>query len=209
MKFGFYVFVACIALSFSAQARPVSYPGGWTFMSVNDGKRNSTHIHYSPSVNYSIGWRHDYQRENSAHIDSVQLNHLLRRWNVKHSQANLYLRSGVGVAYEHGEVAPAAFTGIAADWETRRFFTSYTNRFQWIDDVGDSFAEHRARVGIAPYIGNHGDWHTWLMLETGYDAGNKDSFSVTPLIRLFKGDNLMEAGYNLDGGVQLNFIKRF
>ena len=192
----------------AAFARPVSYPTGWTVMVMNDKDANSTHVHYSPTAKYSVGLRHEYMRDAGAHVGSVQLNNLLKRWNKKGEQANIYLKSGVGVARDDGDYSPAAFTGLATDWETRRYFTSYENRLFWADD-SEKFIKHKARVGIAPYIGDYGDLHTWLMIQTDYDAGEDDSFSVTPLVRFFKGSTLVEAGYNLDNGVQANFIQRF
>ncbi len=192
----------------AAFARPVSYPTGWTVMVMNDKDANSTHVHYSPTAKYSVGLRHEYMRDAGAHVGSVQLNNLLKRWNKKGEQANIYLKSGVGVARDDGDYSPAAFTGLATDWETRRYFTSYENRLFWADD-SEKFIKHKARVGIAPYIGDYGDLHTWLMIQTDYDAGEDDSFSVTPLLRFFKGSTLVEAGYNLDNGVQANFIQRF
>lgn len=177
-------------------------------MLMNDKDANSTHIHYSPTPTYSIGWRHEYMRDSGAHIDSLQLNNLLKRWNKPKEQANLYLKSGVGVARDDGDYSPAAFTGMAADWETRRLFTSYENRFFWTDE-SDKFIKHKARVGIAPYVGDYGDLHTWLMLQADYDAGEDDSFSITPLVRFFKGATLVEAGYNFDNGIEFNFVQRF
>lgn len=177
-------------------------------MIMNDKDSNSSHIHYSPTAKYSIGWRHEYRRDNSAHIDAFQLNNLLKRWNGKGEQANLYLKSGLGIATNVDDVDPAAFTGLATDWETRRYFASYENRFLWANDSA-KFAKHTARVGIAPYIGDYGDLHTWLMLQADYNPGQKDNFSVTPLVRFFKGDYLLEVGNNLDGGIEFNFIKRF
>jgi hypothetical protein len=197
-----------VLFSLPATARPVSYPEGWTVMLQNDIEANSSHIHYSPTAKYSIGWRHEYLRENSVHVDTLQMNNLLKRWNKPQEQANFYLKSGLGVARQKGDYTPAAFTGIALDWETRRYFTSYENRFFWTDE-SDKFVKHKARVGIAPYIGNYGDLHTWLMLETEYNPGAHDDFSVTPLVRFFKGNTLVEAGYNLDDGIQFNFIQRF
>lgn len=191
-----------------AQARPVSYPGGWTLMTMNDVDRNSVHIHYSPSAAYSVGLRHEYLRGESVHADTVQLNYLLKRWNAPESQANLYLKSGVGVAYDDGDIEPAAFAGLAADWEDRRYFVSYENRFFTAADL-ERFAEHKARVGIAPYVANTGALHTWVMLEADYKPGAEDDFSLTPLVRFFKGPSLLEAGYNLDDGVLLNFVQRF
>ena len=200
--------LAVFIWSSDVSARPVSYPGGWTLMLMNDKDANSTHIHYSPTPTYSIGWRHEYMRDSGAHIDSLQLNNLLKRWNKPKEQANLYLKSGVGVARDDGDYSPAAFTGMAADWETRRLFTSYENRFFWTDE-SDKFIKHKARVGIAPYVGDYGDLHTWLMLQADYDAGEDDSFSITPLVRFFKGATLVEAGYNFDNGIEFNFVQRF
>lgn len=197
-----------IASTIPAQARPVSYPEGWTLMLMNDKDENSSHIHYSPTAKYSIGWRHEYMRDSGAHVDTVQLNNLLKRWNKPSEQANLYLKSGVGFARDNGDYSPAAFTGLATDWETRRYFASYENRFFWSDD-SQKFVKHKARVGVAPYIADFGDLHTWLMIQTDYDAGAKDNFSVTPLVRFFKGNTMVEAGYNLDNGIQANFIQRF
>lgn len=191
-----------------SHARPISYPEGWTVMVMNDKDSNSSHIHYSPTAKYSVGWRHEYLRGSETNIDAFQLNNLLKRWNKKNEQANIYLKSGIGVAYDSDKVDPAAFSGLAVDWETRRYFTSYENRFLWADE-SDKFIKHSARIGIAPYVGDFGDLHTWLMLQTDYDAGETDNFSVTPLVRFFKGSTLVEAGYNLDKGIQFNFIQRF
>lgn len=177
-------------------------------MLTNDLDANSTHLHYSPTARYSVGWRHEYLRDAKAHSDTLQINSLLKRWNMPASQANLYLKSGAGVAYDDGNSEPAFFTGLAADWEDRRFFTGYENRFYTAGDI-ESYAKHKARIGVAPYIGDYGDVHTWLMLQADYDPGARDDFSLTPLVRFFKGADLLEAGYNLDKGIQLNYIHRF
>jgi len=118
------------------------------------------------------------------------------------------LKSGIGVARDDGEYGAAAFTGIAADWETRRYFTSYENHLLWTDNT-EKHIQHKARIGVAPYIGDYGDLHTWLMLQADYDVGADDNFSITPLVRFFKGNTMAEAGYNFDNGVQLNFVQRF
>ncbi|MCF8495860.1 MAG: hypothetical protein K9G62_04240 [Alphaproteobacteria bacterium] len=177
-------------------------------MTMNDPDMNALHLSYSPTAFYSVGVLHEYMREPGARMDSVELGNLLKRWNYPDSQANLYLQSGLGIAYGGGDMEPAAYTGLSADWEDRRFLTSYTNRFFYGGDI-DRYARHTARIGVAPYIGDYGDVHTWLMLQADYDAGKKDHASLTPLVRLFKSTFLMEAGYNLDGGALLNFTAQF
>ena len=82
----------------SADARPVSYPGGWTVMQRNTGDFSSLHLHYSPTFQDSIGgyaeqnWADDYT------FVGAQYNRLMRRWNAPGSQANLYLNLGAGYA---------------------------------------------------------------------------------------------------------------
>jgi hypothetical protein len=201
----------CLALftfPLAAQARPITYPGGWSLMTMNDMDVNSAEAYYTPDPNYSIGWRHDYWRDPKANMDAAQINYLLKRWNNEGSQGNLYLKPGAGVAYEDGESQAAVYGGIAADWEDRRYYISYSNEFLTAGDIYKKVS-HTARVGIAPYEGDSGDLHTWLMLQADYDSHRDNEFSVTPLVRLFKGTTLGEAGVNLDGGVYFHLMKTF
>jgi hypothetical protein len=196
-----------------ADARPVSYPGGWTFMAMNDADRNMLHFNYTFTPFLSLGYGAEYMRDDQFQMHTVQMNNLLKRWNRKASQGNLYLKSGLGAAYSDNaphdhDWQPAAFAGIAADWEDRRYYVSYENRAVWAGDISHSFMQ-KARVGIAPYIGDYGDLHTWLMLQVNHDPEDKDKFTVTPLVRLFKGDYLMEVGVSNKGKALFNMTARF
>ena len=196
-----------------AEARPVSYPGGYTAMFMNDGDMNSVHLHYSPTAFTSIGYKFEYWRDAEFDIHAVQMNNLLKRWNGPDSQANLYLKSGVGVAYGHesvydGDTDFAAYSGIAADWEDRRFFVSYENRYTEAGDMADLF-QQSARVGVAPYIGDYGDLHTWMMLQVKHDPEGADNFTVTPLVRFFKDVHLLEAGVSNRGEILFNYVFRY
>lgn len=211
----FTAFAACALIlgSTVSNARPVSYPGAWTTMLMNNGDRYSVHQHYSPTARYSIGYRGEYWRGEDWQLHAVQLNNLLKRWNNPDSQANLYLKSGVGAAYsDDGDFdskwQPAAYTGLAADWEDRRYFVSYENRYTEAGDIAD-FYQQAARVGWAPYVGDYGDLHTWLMLEVEHTPEASDHFTVTPLVRLFKGAHLVETGVSDNGDVLFNWIIRF
>ena len=205
--------LALMLLSMAADARPVSYPGGWTFMTMNDADQNITHMLYTLTPRLALGYSGEYWREGHFQLHSLQANTLLKRWNQKNSQGNLYLKSGIGGAYS--DKAPfdhdwraAAFTGLAADWEDRRYYVSYENRIVWADDIYDGFMQ-KARVGIAPYIGDYGDLHTWLMLQIDHKPESEDSFTVTPMVRFFKGDHLLEAGVSNKGKALFNWTIRF
>lgn len=58
---------------------------------------------------------------------------------------------------------------MAADWENRRLFVSYENRYV---NAGafDELWTQKGRVGVAPYVAEAGALHTWLMFEAGYSA---------------------------------------
>lgn len=210
--------IGCIAVSVFvfaeyALARPVSYPSGWTVMQMNDADSYNFHAHYSPTAKYSIGYKAEYWREKEWQFHGAQLNYLVNRWNQPNSQANLYLKSAAGIAYRDyqrfdDKTEPAAFTGIAMDWENRRFFTMYENRYTYAGDISKFFVQ-KARVGIAPYIGDYGDLHTWLMLQVDHNPSKRDNVTVTPLVRMFKGEYLAEAGVSNKGDVLFNWVVRF
>ena len=58
-------------------------------------------------------------------------------------------------------------------------------------DYTDQFFQ----VGVAPYLGAYGDFHTWIMIKTKKNTlvGNWSTF---PVLKFFKGNFLIEFGYN-------------
>lgn len=206
-------FALCLVIPKPGEARPVSYPGGITAMTMNNGDKHSLHLHYSPTAKYSIGPRIEYNRGGDYTMGTLQLNNLIKRWNNPDSQANFYIKSGIGMAYSNagafdGKSEAAGFTGIALDWEDRRYFTSYENHIMDAGDI-DSHFRQSARVGIAPYIGDYGDLHTWLMVEVEHEPKDEDTVTVTPLVRFFKGVHLMETGISDQGDVMFNYVVRY
>ena len=213
MKTFLLVLVGISLIHQSAWSRPVSYPGGFTAIFSNNGGQHSALVHYSPTAKYSVGLRSEYRRHQEYSFTSLQLNNLLKRWNKKDSQANFYIKSGVGYAdrnssrFQDGS-SLAAFVGIAADWETRRIFTQYENTYIEAGSVDDRFIQ-RARLGVAPYIADFGKLHTWLMVEVEHEPEGENLFTVTPLVRFFKDVHLVEAGISNHNDVLFNWTIRF
>lgn len=204
-------FIICMVMMFPAivLARPVSYPGGITFMQMNDMDSNNLHIHYSPTAKYSIGYKGEYWRDAEWQFHGAQLNNLLKRWNKPASQANVYLKSGVGIVEsDNTDTEVGVYTGVSLDWEDRRYFAYYENRLYKAGSI-ERFFMQKARVGIAPYIGDYGDLHTWLMVQVDHIPEKDDPITVTPLIRLFKSEYLTEIGVSEDGDALINFVIRF
>lgn len=192
----------------NAQARPVSYPGGVTAMTMNNGDMNSLHLHYSPTAFTSLGYKAEHWRTGDYNIHAVQMNNLLKRWNMPAAQANVYLKSGVGIAVQSENSEPVVYSGIATDWENRRFFVSYENRYTAAGDIDDFFMQS-ARAGVAPYIGEYGDLHTWLMVQVDHKPEADEKVTITPLVRFFKDVHLVEAGLSNQGDVTFNWVVRF
>ncbi len=195
----------------SAEARPVSYPGGVTAMQMNNGDMSSVHLHYSPTFSDSIGLYTERNWGEDWHFTGVQYNRLVKRWNTPDSQANLYFKAAAGQADPFGDgadVEAAGFVGVAADWETRRWFVSYEGRAY---DLGfDQDARQSARIGVAPYIGDYGDLHTWLMLQVENQPEAETPTTLTPLVRFFYDVQLLEIGYTPETEeLMLNWIVRF
>ena len=211
MMFVIFVFFSA-GYSAKGDARPVSYPDGWTVMLTDNDARTSLHMHYTPSIQYSIGYRYEDWKDKEYASHYAQRNQLLKRWNRSHSQANLYLKTALGVASlttdeSNSSVKPSAVISLAGDWETRRYFTSFESRYIQ-PSVTTDFFRQSVRVGIAPYIGDYGDLHTWLMLQWDYRPELDATLRRTLQLRFFKGVQLLEVGITSTDELSLNYILR-
>ncbi len=206
----FFGFLLILLFSSAAFARPVSYSGGSTIMTMNGPIKNSIHAHYSPTYRYSVGYRGEYFRKQQVALNGVQLNNLAKRWNLPAAQGNLYIKSSLGNANKSDRDGVYGFLGVAGDFETRKYFVSYENRYYRADKDIISYFEQSARVGIAPYVAEYGNLHTWLMLQVSHQPTIEgDEVVATPLVRFFKGVHLAEFGVSSNKRVLLNYIVRF
>lgn len=192
----------------SLAVKPISYPGGVTVMSMNDANMHQLHVLYTFTPRFSLGPKLAYDRENDYTATMVDANFLLKRWNNPDSQGNIFVNLGVGSAYSDAgdfdhETEPAFSGGVLADWEDRRYFTSYENQYVDAGDIDSAFHQS-ARVGVAPYVAEYGELHTWLMLQVDHHPEGENTTSVTPLVRLFKGTYLGEAGISNHGDILFN-----
>jgi len=178
-------------------------------MQDNNGMYSSLLVHYSPTATDSLGLLAEQNWSMDATFTGLQYTRLAKRWNAPQSQGNLYIKLGAGAAdaFDGGQKV-AGFAGLSADWETRRLFVSYDVRAR---DYGfDQSVSHAARIGVAPYVAEFGKLHTWAMLQVENHPEADNPVQVTPLLRLFEGPLLVEAGYTLEEDrFLLNWIYRF
>lgn len=177
-------------------------------MSMNDADMNSLHIMYSLSPKWSVTARADYMDDSDTATAGIEATTLLKRWNMPNAQANIYVGAGIGGARSPNDTAPALFGDILADYETRRVFISYEANGVAAGSVTNQLW-HRGRVGIAPYVGAYDDLHTWLMLQTDLRSNMDNEVTVTPMVRLFKTDWMVEGGISTRGDTMINAIVQF
>jgi hypothetical protein len=161
----------------------------------------------------SLGFKTEVNRDSDFAIYSVHPTFLAKRWFGADYQGNLYFHGGIGVASGINDNPEsdqmAIYGGVMADWETRSLFVGYRNRYLDAGHHANQFMQ-AFRAGFAPYEGDSGDLHTWLMLEIDHRPSDPDSVTATPLVRFFRGPLLVEAGYNLTVNQPLlNFTYRF
>ena len=157
-------------------------------MAFTDRAKHSVYYHYSPSYRYSVGIEGVRSRYSGDEHSYLRLTYLLNRKNTQDSQRNLYFQSGLDPAdVDHH------FYGIHGDWETRRLFSGFG--YKRVNNHGSDYEEQFIQLGVAPYLGDYGDLHTWLMLKSKKNT-LFDSWSAYPVLRLFKGNLFAEFGYS-------------
>lgn len=189
----------------TAQARPVSWPGGVTVMAERTGDDAGLLVHYTVDPRFSLGLRQQWTPDGDPTRTQIVATRLLRRWNEPAAQANIYARAALGVSEAAGRTG-AADVEMMADWETRRWYVSAAAK--GTRDGSDSTGQMKARVGVAPYLGDFGDLHTWLMLEADWKPERADPVLVRPLMRFFYDVHLLELGWSSDDELFAAYILR-
>lgn len=188
-------------------ARPITYPGGTSIMAMHDPAMSMTGFDYTLNREWALGAAIIYDREDELTLAGPTVTRGWR-WNWPDSQANVYASGAAGVATGDGATRPAAWSALSADWEDRRYYVQAGTSVQAIADGPDRL-RNTARVGVAPYIAESGGLHSWLMLQADHTPGTRQAWSVTPLLRQFRGSHLWEVGVNSRGGVLLNYTHSF
>ncbi len=196
-----------------AEARPVTYPSGNMAMAEHRDETTVVETMRTLTPKIAVGWHDEWDDESDWQFHGPMVAGLAKRWNMPAAQANIFWMAGAGVAFDDvasagGEAQPAAYAGFEADWENRRFYTQYQARGLWAEDIDNTLTQ-RARVGVAPYIAEAGGLHTWAILQVDHEPEDDRPVSVTPVLRLFSGGLLAEAGVSFDGDAFATFMFYF
>jgi len=156
---GIKLFIILIFMSLGLDARPISYSGGSTIMASSDNMKKTIYYHYSPSYKYSIGVENIKNKYFDESYSYARFTYLINRKNSQNSQRNLYFQSGIS-----SKGLSEYFYGVHGDWETRRLFVGFGLK-KTEKEIQD-YLEQYYQIGVAPYLGDYGDLHTWIMLKS-------------------------------------------
>lgn len=205
--------LAALALATPALARPITYPGGGMGMLEYADESWTAEAFYTPRRWASVGVHSEFDGEDDRQFQGVMASILAHRTNAADAQGNVYVTGVVGAASQDRaslgrDTGAAASALVEADWENRRLFVLGQARGFAADGI-DRTMSYRGRVGVAPYVAEYGDLHTWLMLQVDHKPEADEPVTVTPLVRLFKGPVLIEAGASLKGDGFANLMIYF
>lgn len=197
----------CLLVPTVALARPITYRDGVSVMTTRDPTMDMLEVNYTLTPQWALGGMVMYDRESDMTTAGPTVTRGWR-WNYPDSQANIYAWGGAGGAAFDDRSRPTAWGGASADWEDRRWYTQAGVSGQVVGDGPDRLM-HTARVGVAPYIAEAGELHSWLMLQADHTPGTEQTWSLTPMVRQFWGTNLWEVGVSTRGGIFASYMKTF
>lgn len=206
----FLALVACLSTAESALAHPVSYKGATALMTWNQPFLSDYWVAYSFRSDMAFAARSMRMDmpEGRLWVFLPQYDVLLKRWNNKDSQANIYGYAGFGAIRTNGQGGTAWLTGVEADAESRSLFV--LAKAEVMDPtIGPNFNHYEFRVGAAPYEAEFNEIASWLMILVQYHPSLVKRTVVTPLIRFFYRSVLFEVGVSTDGDSVTNFMFHF
>ncbi|RAP29534.1 hypothetical protein DID78_03570 [Candidatus Marinamargulisbacteria bacterium SCGC AG-343-D04] len=186
------LFVIAFFMCSTLYSHPVIWKKGKSITSTFSSNISDLRIHYSLSQKWSLG-AHLVQLDQDAQGIMIQNNVVFKRWNSKHSQANIYFFSGLG-----GEISKGSLChlGTQIDFETRKIYTQL-NMDAYIKEKNVYFMS--ARAGFSPYLVGYNGISSWiiLQLDSMFDE-RESSHTILPVLRFFKDNKLLEIGSDFE-----------
>ena len=187
------LFLITIFLLSHLFGHPVIFKGGKVFWVTQKPDYNDIRFGISQTSNWLIGGRLLEDRNSNESFVLINNNYLLKRWNAPNSQANIYLLSSVGINTKDNKEMGSF--GIHGDWENRRYMVMqmmeyFSHNESWVSGT---------RLAISPYTVDYTKMSVWLI--ANYEVTYQDdeySSTLIPVVRLFKGNYLVEFGKSKD-----------
>jgi len=198
-----------------ANAKPIAFSNGTTVMAeYGAGTMKEAQVFYAPRYFLSLGGGYlelesdvDHRRREIVY---GRVNYLVKRWNMKEAQANIFAWGGLGQAYvsETNDHEVAWNAGGQIDYETRRVYSSF--RTELHEAANFSHRIDTWQLGIAPYEHDFDSLATWFVVQGRNTTGGiSEGIEWALLLRLFKRGAWVEAGFTEDGKLQAMAMVNF
>jgi len=197
-----------------ANAGPMGFQNSWMTMGDIGPNWREVFINYAVTPRDAFGVSQTYMRADddsvSRNLAEVTYTHLIKRWNQRHSQANLWFVGGIGDMRLHDRDSGkrdnrlAATPGMQADFETTRLYLSGMHRLYRASGINHDYSAVRA--GFSFFEVEYEATQPWLIVEARDMNGLSDRIEVTPMLRLINRNYFVEAGANNFGQPRFNFM---
>lgn len=191
-----------------AWSHPVSYKGAVSLMSYNTSQMNELLLNYSLNHRVAVGGM--YLQADKSELYLARANSLVKRWNNEDSQGNFYVSAGAGAEKYNSDVYGVRMLEVAADWESRKYYTTFEHLYLSRDNRSNPLwsqrDDHRTKVrlGFAPFLADYTDLNIWFITE--FSKQNDKPIGTTQLLRFYIRNVLWEIGSDFGGGYTFNFM---
>lgn len=191
-------------------AHPVSWKNGIAIMPEYSKMRKELEINYSVTNSYAVGVSDINVNYKNRYANFVipRFNYRLLRINKPDSQTNIYGSLGAGAVDYKNSQGLTGLLSFQADYETRRVYTLLAGETLQSTNQVD-LNKVRIRLGVAPYLTEFEGLHTWLICQAEYTPELKNQWTITPLLRLFFNNYLIEVGSSTKGQIFVAGIFHF
>ena len=208
---------ACIAALIAAQslahAGPMGFKDSWMAMGDLSPNWREAWVNYAMTSRDAVGggllyMRSDDKRQTRT-LTEATYTRLLKRWNTKESQANVWLLGGIG-AVEGNDFSGSKLMlapGVQLDYETTRVYVSTTARLYRASGINHDYGSVRA--GFSFFEADYDETQPWFIVEARRMRGLSDKLEITPMLRLINKGYFIEAGVNYSRQWRFNFMYIF
>ncbi len=186
---------------------PVTYKNGFEISGVNMSAIRDYQATYSFTSHLASGTRYVYFPLTKQTLYLGQGSWLIKKFLFDEAQGNIYTTLGGGRSYENDESKGVFTTGLEADFETRRIYTSL--KFSGFHAASYDYQMVQGRVGFAPYVTGFDGIHTWFMVQGMTLRNQENKVEITPMLRFFYQNVLWEVGASTRGNMMFNFMVHY
>lgn len=206
-----WMLAAALAPALPAFAAPMGFQGSSMAMGDFGPNWRELYVNHALTPRDAIGasstWMRSDDNAVTRRVDELTYTRLLKRWNSRDAQANLWFMGGVGAMHADGRTIAAATPGVQADYETTRVYLSANARLYRASGINHDYGALRA--GFSFYEAAYEQTQPWFIVEARRMRGLSERTEVTPMLRLINKSFFVEAGMSTSGDARLNFMYIF